>query len=212
VPACSAATLSATSATLKRSFDLLVAGTGLVLCCWLIGLGWIVARLDTGQGFFRQERVGRAGKLFRIVKLCTMRSHPGITTTTTVAGDPRITNIGRVLRAMKLDELPQLYNVLVGDMSIVGPRPDVPGYADALTGGDRIILSVRPGITGPATLRFRHEERLLRVHPDPERYNREVLFPEKVRINRAYVENYSFGDDLRYVAATILPWLTVPPR
>ena len=205
------AALSATSAALKRSFDVVVACAGLILCSWLIALAWVAARLDTGQGFFRQERVGYGGRRFRIVKISTMRQGLGPATTTTVANDPRITRIGRFLRATKLDELPQLYNVLMGDMSIVGPRPDVPGYADTLTGEDRVVLAVRPGITGPATLQFRDEERMLLSQPDPERFNREVLFPAKVRINRAYVENYHFTDDLRYIAATILPRLVSAP-
>ena len=205
------AALSATSAALKRSFDVVVACAGLILCSWLIALAWVAARLDTGQGFFRQERVGFGGRRFRIVKISTMRQSLGPATTTTVANDPRITRVGRFLRATKLDELPQLYNVLMGDMSIVGPRPDVPGYADTLTGEDRVVLAVRPGITGPATLQFRDEERMLLSQPDPERFNREVLFPAKVRINRAYVENYHFTDDLRYIAATILPRLVSAP-
>ena len=127
------------------------------------------------------------------------------------AGDPRITRVGKFLRRTRLDELPQFLNVLMGDMSIVGPRPDVPGYADTLTGEDRVVLAVRPGITGPATLQFRDEERMLLSQPDPERFNREVLFPAKVRINRAYVENYHFTDDLRYIAATIFPRLVSAP-
>lgn len=196
---------------LKRSFDVLVAFVGLILCSWLIAFAWAAARVDTGQGFFRQERVGYGGRRFRILKISTMRQSPGSVTTTTVADDPRITRIGRFLRATKIDELPQLYNVLIGEMSIVGPRPDVPGFADTLTGADRIVLAVRPGITGPATLQYRDEERMLLNHPDPERYNREVLFPAKVRINRAYVENYRFTDDLHYIAATIFPRL-VPAR
>ena len=104
---------------------------------------------------------------------------------------------------MKIDELPQLFNVLIGQMSFVGPRPDVPGFADQLKGNDRIILTVRPGITGPATLKYRNEEELLASVTDPEEYNAEVVFPDKVRLNREYVENWSFARDIRYIWATI---------
>jgi lipopolysaccharide/colanic/teichoic acid biosynthesis glycosyltransferase len=134
-----------------------------------------------------------------------MRTRAEIKTVVTTASDPRITTIGRFLRATKLDELPQLWNVLTGDMSLVGPRPDVPGYADLLKGDDREILSLRPGITGPATLRFRDEERQLAAHPDPERYNREVLYPAKVSLNLEYLRNYSFLTDIRIIAATLVP-------
>jgi len=122
----------------------------------------------------------------------------------TVAGDPRITGIGRLLRRWKLDELPQVWNVIRGEMSLVGPRADVPGFADRLDGGSRLILAVRPGITGPATLRYRDEEVLLALQKDPIRFNSDVVFPDKVRINKAYVEQLSFGSDLRCIAATVL--------
>jgi lipopolysaccharide/colanic/teichoic acid biosynthesis glycosyltransferase len=111
--------------------------------------------------------------------------------------------LGRFWRKTKIDELPQLINVLKGDMSFVGPRPDVPGYADKLEGEDRIVLSVRPGITGPATLKYRDEEALLAGQKDPERYNNEVIWPDKVRINKEYIKSYSFKNDLVYIAKTI---------
>lgn len=190
-------------AALKRALDLAVALSGLVLGGWLLVLGWCAARLSTGEsGFFRQARVGRHGRLFRVLKLRTMRSVPGGATTVTTATDPRITRVGAVLRRTKLDELPQLWNVLVGDMSLVGPRPDVPGFADRLEGEDRIVLSVRPGITGPATLNYTNEEALLAAQEDPERYNRETIWPDKVRINRAYVEQWRLRDDLVYLWRT----------
>src|SRR5690606_6412746 len=116
-----------------------------------------------------------------------------------LARDTRLTASGRLLRRYKLDELPQLWNVLRGDMALVGPRPDVPGYADALEGKDRRILEVRPGVTGPATLAFAHEEDLLAQVQEPERYNREVIFKEKVRLNLQYLEEVSMGRDLRYI-------------
>jgi lipopolysaccharide/colanic/teichoic acid biosynthesis glycosyltransferase len=121
----------------------------------------------------------------------------------TTSNDPRITAIGRFFRRTKIDELPQLINVLFGQMGFVGPRPDVPGFADELCGADRIILTVRPGITGPATLRFRNEEEELAAQPDPERFNREVIFVEKVRLNREYVENFSLLKDVRYILLTL---------
>jgi hypothetical protein len=120
-----------------------------------------------------------------------------------IVNDPRITRIGRLLRKTKLDELPQLVHVLFGQMSFVGPRPDVPGYADKLKGEDRVILSVRPGITGPATLKYRDEEALLAAQDDPERYNNEVLWPDKVRLNRQYVQNWSFWTDIRLILKTL---------
>jgi lipopolysaccharide/colanic/teichoic acid biosynthesis glycosyltransferase len=117
--------------------------------------------------------------------------------------DPRITRIGRILRSTKLDELPQHINVLLGQMSLVGPRPDVPGFADQLSDEDRIILSIRPGITGPATLRFRHEEEELAQQANPEFYNRTVIFHQKVKLNREYIEQYRFTKDLKYLLLTI---------
>ncbi|MCH8496630.1 MAG: sugar transferase, partial [Balneolales bacterium] len=130
--------------------------------------------------------------------------------TVTTSTDVRISGIGRILRRAKIDELPQLWNVLKGDMSLVGPRPDVPGYADALTGDDRIVLSVRPGITGPASLFFRKEELLLSRVDNPVEYNDSVIWPEKVRINRRYVENYSFFGDLCWLFYTFVPGLEIP--
>ena len=188
----------------KRAFDLLAALLLLLLFWPVILIVYVAATLDTGQsGFFVQQRVGQHGKLFRIVKLRTMRKVPGMTTTVTQAHDPRITRLGQLWRRSKIDELPQLFNVALGQMSFVGPRPDVPGFADRLQGEDRIILSIRPGITGPATLAFRDEQELLAQQVDPERYNREVIFPRKVALNRDYVENYSFWRDMQYI------WLTV---
>jgi lipopolysaccharide/colanic/teichoic acid biosynthesis glycosyltransferase len=188
---------------LKRSFDLLVAIFGLIVFGWLILLGWLAATIDTGlNGFFTQTRVGRYGKTFKVIKLRTMKVSQTVTTTVTTKKDPRITPLGAILRKTKIDELPQLINVLLGQMSLVGPRPDVPGFADRLTGPDRIVLTIRPGITGPASLKYRNEEEILAKQADPERYNREVIFTDKVRINREYIENYSFLKDLQYIWQT----------
>jgi lipopolysaccharide/colanic/teichoic acid biosynthesis glycosyltransferase len=189
----------------KRALDLSVASVGLLLLGWLIAAIYAVARITSGQsGFFLQDRVGKNGQLFRTWKFRTMRALEGYESSVTTVDDPRITTLGRFLRNTKLDELPQLINILLGDMSLVGPRPDVPGFADQLAGADRIILAVRPGITGPATLVFRHEEQLLAEQADFEEYNREVIYPEKVRINREYLENYSISRDLKCLWDTAL--------
>ena len=121
----------------------------------------------------------------------------------TLINDVRITRFGRFIRTYKLDELPQLWNVIKGDMSLVGPRPDVPGYADKLFGEDRIILSVRPGITGPATIKFKDEEFLLSQQEDPIYYNDEIIWKEKVRINKEYIKNWSLKKDVIYLLKTI---------
>ena len=151
---------------------------------------------------FRQARVGKDGKLFNIIKFRTMESGAK-GGTVSVAGDARITPLGSWLRRFKLDELPELWNVLVGEMSFVGPRPDVPGYADQLEGEDREILRLRPGITGPASLKYRNEEVLLASVDDPQRYNDEILFPDKVRINRYYLRHASLWTDVKLVLATV---------
>jgi lipopolysaccharide/colanic/teichoic acid biosynthesis glycosyltransferase len=192
-------------ALLKRAFDLVLALVCLAAASIPILGAYLAATVDTRQsGFFLQTRVGRNGRLFKTIKVRTMRQVEGLSSTVTTRSDPRITRLGRVLRRLKIDELPQLVNILLGHMSFVGPRPDVPGFADRLTGKDRVVLRVRPGITGPATLKYRDEENLLASRRDPERFNREVIYPDKVRINRRYVERYRFGDDLRYLWATLV--------
>ncbi len=191
-------------AILKRTFDLSVSVVGLLLLWWLIFIAWIVASFDThSNGFFIQKRVGRYGKHFDLIKIRTMRSTKEKGTLITIENDPRITRLGAVFRKTKIDELPQLINVFLGHMSLVGARPDVSGYADKLTGDDRIVLSIRPGITGPATLKYKNEEKLLSEVDDPKTFNDEVIFPDKVAINRAYIENYSFIRDIRYILQTI---------
>ena len=196
--------LSPWHSAIKRIFDFGMALVGLVLTFWIILLAWLASSIDTkSNGFFFQERVGRNGKLFRVVKIRTMSNVVGSSTTVTRSEDPRITRLGAFLRRTKIDELPQLYNVLIGDMSFVGPRPDVPGFADSLVGDDRVILSIRPGITGPATLEYRNEEAILDGVDDFESYNREVIWPDKVRINREYIEHYAFGKDIVYILQTV---------
>ena len=197
--------LSRSQSALKRSFDLVSSIVGLLITGWIIAIAWILSTISTGaNGFFTQQRVGRYGQLFTAIKIRTMRDGSADSTNVTTSKDPRITPLGRIWRRTKIDELPQLWNVLVGKMSFVGPRPDVPGFADKLVGDDRIILSVRPGITGPATLQYRDEESLLASVEDPESYNHDVIYPDKVRINREYVENWSFWGDIRYILATLL--------
>lgn len=189
----------------KRGFDFWGAAFGLILTVWIIFPAWVLASIDTRKnGFFTQDRVGRGGRLFRIIKIRTMRDAYRTDSTVTTAKDQRITSLGRFWRKSKIDELPQLINVLKGDMSFVGPRPDVPGYADLLEGKDRIVLAMRPGITGPATLKYRNEEDLLASQDDPERYNWEIIWPDKVRLNREYVQNWSFWKDVKYIWQTVV--------
>lgn len=181
---------------IKRTMDVFVSGSSLLVIWPIILIGWIIATIDTGtNGMFRQERVGLGGKRFKVNKLRTMKALGG--TTVTTANDARITKAGALLRRLKLDELPQFWNVLIGDMSLVGPRPDVPGYMDTLKGEDKRLLELRPGITGPATLKYRDEELLLAEQDDPQRYNDEVIWPDKVRINLDYMDNWSFWEDVR---------------
>ena len=188
----------------KRFFDIIVSSIGLLLTWWLILIGWIIASIETkSNGMFVQKRIGKDGRLFHIYKLKTMRNDSEVDTTVTTQRDSRITKSGHLLRRLKIDELPQLWNVLKGDMSIVGPRPDVPGYADRLEGEDRIILSVRPGITGPASLKYKDEEALLAMQDDPKRYNDEVIWPDKIRINKAYVQEWSLKKDIYYILKTM---------
>jgi len=196
--------MSKANSIIKRIFDFILACIGLLLTGWLILLSAVIARLDTGlSGFFTQERVGQHGKIFRVIKLRSMKNVAGITTTVSTDEDPRITSIGRFWRKSKIDELPQLINVLLGQMSFVGPRPDVPGFADALIGGDKIILTIKPGITGPASIYFKNEEELLAKQDDPEAYNKNVIWPKKVSINKKYIEDYSIFKDIGYIFKTI---------
>lgn len=196
--------LTLTQRTVKRTFDLVLAIIGLILTLVVIIVAWLIASIDTrSNGFFIQERVGRYGTTFKVVKIKTMRPVAGNVTTVTRLGDPRITKIGSWFRKAKIDELPQIWNVLLGHMSFVGPRPDVPGFADKLKGEAREILRLRPGITGPATLKYRNEEELLAIQSDPERFNREFIFPDKVRINLDYMRDWSIKKDLNYIWRTI---------
>lgn len=162
----------------------------------------IKVKMPGGPVLFTQKRVGRHGRLFTMHKFRSMTvSHHG--SSVSVAGEARITPLGATLRRYKLDELPELWDVLIGNMSFVGPRPDVPGYADQLQGDARRILELRPGVTGPASLKYRDEEDLLAKVDNPQEYNDTVIFPDKVRINLYYLNHYSFAKDFQMILCTI---------
>jgi lipopolysaccharide/colanic/teichoic acid biosynthesis glycosyltransferase len=189
----------------KRAFDIVLSIVGIVLTWWVIVLAWFVASVETkSNGIFRQKRIGKDAKPFYIYKIKTMRKIEGIETTVTTKDDGRITKSGEFFRKIKIDELPQLANVLLGSMSFVGPRPDVAGFADKLEGEDRIILSMRPGITGPASLAYKDEEEILAKEKDPEHYNREIIWPDKIQINKAYIKEWSLKKDILYIIKTII--------
>lgn len=206
---------------LKFIFDRIVAFCGL-LVLWpvlLVVAILIKVKMPGGPVFFVQKRVGKDGKLFDCHKFRTMTvKHSG--STVSVAGDSRITPLGAKLRHWKLDELPGLWDVLIGKMSFVGPRPDVPGYADKLTGDDRDVLKLRPGITGPATLKYRLEDEMIAEYVADrqaagdardsqtiaEEYNDKVIYPDKVRLNCYYYRHYSFLKDIQMIICTVLGW------
>ena len=189
---------------MRYIFDRLMALLGLLFLWPVLLVVAILIKIHMpGPIFFIQQRVGKGGKLFPCHKFRSMSvNHNG--SSVSGAGESRITPLGAKLRKYKLDELPELWDVLIGNMSFVGPRPDVPGYADKLQGDDRIILSLRPGITGPATLKYRNEEELLATVENPVRYNDEVIYPDKVRLNRYYAEHYSFAEDIKMIFCTVL--------
>ena len=204
---------------LKWLFDRIVAFFGLLLLWPILFVVTIMVKVKMPGGpvFFVQKRVGMGGKLFDCHKFRTMTvKHNG--STVSVAGDNRITPFGATLRYYKLDELPGLWDVLIGNMSFVGPRPDVPGYADKLTGDEKDVLKLRPGITGPATLKYRLEDEMIcefvakrqaegDVRPMQEiatEYNDTVIYPDKVRLNCYYYRHYSFIKDIEIIFATVL--------
>ena len=190
---------------LKRSFDIFLSLWGIVLTFWMMFMAFIMASLETKSfGIFVQKRVGKDGKLFSVFKIKTMKSVEGLVTTVTTVNDMRITKSGKFFRNTKIDELPQLFNVLFGSMSFVGPRPDVEGYADKLEGEDRVILSVRPGITGPASIKYKNEEEILAKQSNPKEYNDTVIWVDKVKINKDYIQNWSFKKDIEYIVKTVI--------
>jgi len=185
----------------KRYFDFLLALVLFVFFSPILIFLVIITTIDTKQwGVFSQLRVGQEAKLFRIYKLRTLKNEKHYLGHL----DKSATTIGKYLRRSKLDELPQLYNVLIGDMSFVGPRPDLQGFADVLEGEDRIILIVKPGVTGSATLKYKDEERVLERQKDPDHYNRAIIWVDKVKINKKYVQNYSFYLDLKLILKSTL--------
>ena len=187
----------------KRLFDVVFSLIGIIVFLLPVLVLVVVATISTKKfGIFSQQRVGQNGALFTMYKIRTMRFHDNKTFITAL-NSSEITYIGKFLRLTRLDELPQLYNVFVGEMSFVGPRPDVVGYADQLTGEDRIVVSVKPGITGPATLKFKNEDEILKQQENPKEYNDTVIWKEKVRINKEYIAKWSFLGDLNYIFKTI---------
>lgn len=188
---------------IKSLFDRTASFFGLLFLSPILLVVAILIRIKMPDGpvIFTQRR-GQHGRLFTMYKFRSMTvGHGG--SSVSVAGESRITLLGAKLRKYKLDELPELWNVLVGDMSFVGPRPDVPGYADKLMSDDRRMLLLKPGITGPASLKYRNEEELLAGQADPQKYNDEVLFPDKVRINIEYLDNWSFWYDIKIIVYTV---------
>lgn len=188
----------------KRTFDFCSSLIGLlVLLPVLIFFAIAIKISSSGPVFFSQKRVGKDGKLFALIKFRSMTVEQDNSSTVTARDDDRITKIGEFLRKYKLDELPELWNVIMGEMSLVGPRPDVPGYADKLVGKDRDVLKLRPGITGAASLKYANEEEILASQENPQKYNDEVIFPDKVKVNLDYYENQSFWLDIKIIFATI---------
>lgn len=189
---------------IKRIFDFSSSLIGLVILFpLLILISFAIKIGSSGPILFSQKRVGKEGKQFILIKFRSMMINQDPKNTVTAKGDDRITKIGVFLRKYKLDELPELWNVLKGEMSLVGPRPDVPGYADNLKGEDRKVLKLRPGITGTASLKYVNEEEILSAQDDPQKYNDEVIFPDKVKMNLEYYKNQSLWLDIKIIFATI---------
>jgi lipopolysaccharide/colanic/teichoic acid biosynthesis glycosyltransferase len=190
---------------LKRIIDVCVAAVGLVVLSWLFAIVALVVRVtSSGPVFFCQERLGRGFRPFRIYKFRTMaQDAPRGGSLVTFGADPRITPVGRVLRATKIDELPQLINVLAGDMSLVGPRPEVRKYVEMFHDDYAEILRVRPGITDPASIKYRHEAEILGRAADPEKEYTERILPEKIRLAKEYAQNASLWLDFVIILKTI---------
>ena len=190
---------------LKYIFDRIFSLIGLIVISPFILVVFVLHKINMPKGAFiyRQVRVGKDGKLFRIYKIRTLRDNSETAGSVTTADDERILPFGKWLRESKVDTFLELINILIGDMSFVGPRPDVPGYADKLEGDDRVILKMRPGLTGPASIKYRHEDRILAQQADPQKYNDEVIWPDKVKINKEYYENWSLWLDISILWKTI---------
>jgi lipopolysaccharide/colanic/teichoic acid biosynthesis glycosyltransferase len=189
---------------MKRLFDITTSLVGLiVLFPVFIIVSVLVKTFSEGPVFFMQPRIGRCGGVFKMIKFRSMKVIQSSDSTISVKGDLRITKLGAFLRKYKIDEIPELFNVLRGDMSVVGPRPDVSGYADKLEGEDVLILELRPGITGPASLKYVNEEDILALQEDPVKYNDEVIYPDKVKLNLDYYHNNNLWIDIKIIFATI---------
>ena len=189
----------------KRALDLLSATSGLILLSPMLALMACCIKLTSrGPVFYRQVRLGKGGRQFQILKFRSMFEDASIKgSRITVAGDARVTPVGRFLRRHKIDEIPQLWNVVRGDMSLVGPRPELPDYVAEYTPEQRVVLSVQPGITDPASLAYRHEEEILAEHEDPDQYYRTRILPDKLARNIAYLQKITLRSDLRIIASTI---------
>jgi lipopolysaccharide/colanic/teichoic acid biosynthesis glycosyltransferase len=186
---------------IKRFFDIIFSLFTLLFFFWVVCIAWLLAAIDTHtNGIFIQERIGQFGNPFKIYKLRTIQVSPS-------SGNPRISKIGKFLRSYKLDELPQFLNVLKGEMSIVGPRPDLPGYYDLLQGENRKILELKPGLTSPAALKYSAEEQLLEKQDLPLLYNNNSIFPDKVQLNLDYYYHRSFCRDIGIISKTI--WFVI---
>lgn len=198
--------MSRLSLGIKHLFDKTAALFGIIILSPIILIIFIIHKIvmPGGSFIFKQERVGQFGVIFNIYKIRTMKNNvENNDNFVTTANDDRILPFGKWLRRKKLDEIVELVNVLKGDMSLVGPRPDVEGYADKLEGDDRKILELRPGITGPASLKYINEEEILAKASNPKQYNDEVIFPDKVKINLEYYNNRTFWGDIRIILNTI---------
>ena len=189
----------------KRVLDILVATAGLILLSPVLAIAACCIKLTSrGPVFYRQVRIGQGARVFQILKFRSMSSQTSIgDLKITIAGDSRVTPVGKFLRSYKVDELPQLWNVICGDMSLVGPRPEVPFYVEDYTPEQRIVLSARPGITDPASLAYRHEEEILATQDDPEQFYRTKILPDKLARNRAYLEKITLQNDIRIIVKTI---------
>jgi lipopolysaccharide/colanic/teichoic acid biosynthesis glycosyltransferase len=193
---------------MKRAFDMVVSAAALLLGSPLLLAIGVLVWVDSGRPIlFSQERVGRGFQRFQIWKFRSMRTADG-GPAITVAGDSRVTRAGAYLRAAKLDELPQLWNVLAGDMSLVGPRPEVPHYVEMYRSQYARVLRVRPGITCPGSLAYRREEELLSRAAEPERFYREVVLPRKLQLAAEYLDRQSFALDIRILFRTLAAMLT----
>jgi len=189
---------------IKRLFDIILSFIGIIILIPVFIIVSILIKIDSpGPVFFLQERVGLNGKLFKIIKFRSMKINHNNSLTVTIENDKRITRIGKKIRKYKIDEIPELINVFVGDMSFVGPRPDVPGYADLLLGENRNILKLRPGITSRATIKYANEEMILLNEDDPIAYNNNIIFPDKVKMNLNYYNNNNIWIDIKIIFATL---------